>query len=59
MAVTYRFATVAQREHERTGASVIAALRLAHHRPWLRKTLPALAVDHYDLCAASFRGGTF
>ena len=28
----YRFATIAQREHEQTGASILAALRFAYHR---------------------------
>src|SRR5437016_8313051 len=29
----YRFATIAQREHEQTGASILTALRFAYHRP--------------------------
>ena len=29
----YRFATIAQRKHEQTGASVLTALRFAYHRP--------------------------
>ncbi len=29
----YRFAAIAQREHEQTGASILAAFRFAHHRP--------------------------
>ncbi len=29
----YRFATIAQREHEQTGASILAALGFAYHRP--------------------------
>ena len=29
----YRLAAIAQREHEQTGAAVLAAVRLAHHRP--------------------------
>jgi hypothetical protein len=29
----YRLATIAQREHEQTGASILTAFRFAHHRP--------------------------
>ncbi len=45
MAVTYRFATVAQREHKRTVRRYLLLLGSRTIGPWLRKTLPALAVD--------------
>jgi hypothetical protein len=45
----YCLAAIAQREHEQSGASILAALRVAYHRPAAIIDLPLFswsAVDH-------------